>query len=141
MRGSAVRDDPRTGRFSERPTSAWEVLLLPCEFNLESARLLLCMFVWSTSLAHLCAFSRMLGYFYAFSRITICLREYHGNLLPPGALSLSLLILFILQCLSTPSDNISNRVGTTIARCAKYAARRGNKYTSRKIRNPVSLTH
>jgi hypothetical protein len=23
MRGSAVRDDPRTGRFSERPRSAW----------------------------------------------------------------------------------------------------------------------
>jgi hypothetical protein len=42
---------------------------LPCEFSLESARLLLCMFVWSTSLAHLCAFSRMLRYFYAFSRI------------------------------------------------------------------------
>ena len=71
----------------------------------------------------------------------ICLREYQGKLLPPGALSLSLLILFILQCLSTPCDNISNRVGTTIARCAKYAARRGNKYVSRKIRNPVSLTH
>ena len=42
---------------------------LPCEFSLESARLLLCMFVWSTSLAHLCAYSRMLGYFFAFTRI------------------------------------------------------------------------
>ena len=37
--------------------------------SFESARLLLCMFVWSTSLAHLCAFSRMLRYFHAFSRI------------------------------------------------------------------------
>jgi hypothetical protein len=50
---------------------------LPCEFSLESARLLLCMFVWSTSLAHLCAFSRMLEYFNAFSRIMKQVSCYH----------------------------------------------------------------
>jgi hypothetical protein len=56
---------------------------LPCEFSLESARLLLCMFVWSTSLAHLCAFLRMLGYFYAFSRIMKqSWSKYHAIIAP-----------------------------------------------------------
>jgi hypothetical protein len=57
--------------------------MLPCEFSLESARLLLCMFVWSTSLAHLCAFLRMLGYFYAFSRIMKqSWSKYHAIIAP-----------------------------------------------------------
>jgi len=45
--------------------------MLPCEFSLESARLLLCMYVWSTSPAHVCAFSRILMHFYEF--VCICM--------------------------------------------------------------------
>jgi len=55
--------------YSPGPKPIRSMLHASCEFSFESARLLLCMFVWSTSLAHLCAFSRMLRYFYAFSRI------------------------------------------------------------------------
>jgi hypothetical protein len=40
--------------------------MLPCEFSLESARLLLCMCVWSTSPAHVYAFLRILMHLYAF---------------------------------------------------------------------------
>jgi hypothetical protein len=57
--------------------------MLPCVFSFESARLLLCMFVWSTSLAHLCAFSRILRYFYAFSRIMKqSWSKYHAIIAP-----------------------------------------------------------
>jgi hypothetical protein len=40
-------------------------------FSLESARLLLCMYVWSTSPAHVCAFSRILMHLYEF--VCICM--------------------------------------------------------------------
>ena len=55
-----------------RSPSAGPCCMLPCESSLESTRRLLCMYVWSTSPAHLFAFVCIcvhFGAFCAFSRI------------------------------------------------------------------------
>ena len=53
--------------------------MLPCESSLESTRRLLCMYVWSTSPAHLCAFQRIFVHSYASCSI------YHAIIAARGS--------------------------------------------------------